>query len=406
VTDSHEITVTLDTPVPAEQEGELRRRIFFVSAEITGFETLATAGKITSVVLRSGRPLDHEELARKLGFVIANDLAGQRYVPARVIWVSPHHRVCDDSVYSRLRASGQVAEVGEGQVAFGEPLIMLADWFDAQLTGIVEDEFGSVRHYRYPTLIPTRVLEAAGYFSSFPQYLMFVTRLHSDVDVYRGFQAQYRRDGRLTPEVLGYCRAVDYCLPPTMCFHTFGHYRGSVVGEDGLEVVTAKGKSFRFESRYATTLERLWDFTIREIVFLGDRAEVLEARQRLMDRVFAFITDLGLAGECEVGNDPFFCEPDGDAGRIPTQRMMELKYELRLQVSDTTSIAVGSFNFHDNFFGQGFAITRPGGEHASSGCAGFGIERLVHAFLCQYGTDQAAWPAALAKVRTIDDSGS
>lgn len=406
MTDSYEITVTLETPVPADQEAELRRRVFFVSAQITGFEILATAGKLTAVVLRSEQPLDHDALARKLGFVIANDLAGQRYVPARMIWTSPHHRECDDSVYERLRAAGHVAEVGEGQVAFGEPLIMLADWFDAQLTEIVEDEFSSVRNYRYPTLIPTRVLEAAGYFSSFPQYVMFVTRLHSDVDVYRGFQEQYRRDGRLSPDVLERCRDVDYCLPPTMCFHTFGHYSGSVVGADGLEVVTAKGKSFRFESRYATTLERLWDFTIREVVFLGDRADVLDARQRLMARVFAFIADLGLAGGCEVGNDPFFCEPDGDLGRISAQRLMELKYELRLQVSDDRSIAVGSFNFHDNFFGKGFAITRPTGEHISSGCAGFGIERLVHAFLCQYGTDQAAWPAAVAQVRAADNARS
>ena len=31
-----------------------------------------------------------------------------------------------------------------------------------------------------------------------------------------------------------------------------------------------------------------------------------------------------------------------------------------------------------------------------SGCAGFGIERLVYAFLCQYGMDQGSWPPAVA----------
>lgn len=395
MTEGMTITVQLDKPVPAEQEDELSRRLFFVSAEITGFDLVVSDGQITDVVLRSDQHVDQDELARKLRFVVANDLASQRHVPGRTIWTSPHQRAADDAVFGQLLASGEVAELGEGQVAFGEPLIALADRLDARLTEIVEDEFSLVRHYRYPTLIPTRVLEEAGYFSSFPQHLMFVTRLHSDVDVYRDFQYEYQQAGRLMPEMLGQCRNVDYCLPPTMCFHTFGHYRGTLAADD-LQVVTAKGKSFRFESRYATTMERLWDFTIREVVFLGERAAVLAARKRLMDRVFAFIADLGLAADCEVGNDPFYCEPDGDVGRVSAQRLLELKYELRLPVSRDRSIAVGSFNFHDNFFGQAFAISRPAGEAAVSGCAGFGIERLVYAFLCQYGTDQVSWPPAVA----------
>ncbi len=372
-----------------------RRRLFFVSAEITGFDLVVSDGAITDVVLRSDEHLEPADLARKLGFVVANDLARQRHVPGRTIWTSPHQRASDDSVFGQLLDSGAVAELGEGQVAFGEPLIALADLFDARLTELVSDEFGTVRHYRYPTLIPTRVLEEAGYFSSFPQHLMFVTRLHSDVDVYREFQQEYRQAGRLVPEMLRQCRNVDYCLPPTMCFHTFGHYRGTLAADD-LQVITAKGKSFRFESRYATTMERLWDFTIREVVFLGNRAPVVAARKRLMDRVFAFIAELGLAARCEVANDPFYCEPDGEVGRVSTQRLLELKYELRLPVSADRSIAVGSFNFHDNFFGQAFAISQPAGEPAVSGCAGFGIERLVYAFLCQYGLDQRTWPPAFA----------
>lgn len=395
MTEGITITVRLDKPVLAEQQDELRRRVFFVSADITDFQLVIKDGYVIEVILQCDRHAEYDEIARKLRFVVANDLVEQRHVPGRTIWTSPHERACDDSVFDRLLASGEVAELGEGQIAFGELLITLADSFDAMLTEILDDEFGGVRHYRYPTLIPTKVLEDAGYFSSFPQYLMFVTRLHSDVDVYREFQETYRRTNRLMPEMLGQCRNVDYCLPPTMCFHTFGHYRGTVVTDD-LSVVTAIGKSFRFESRYATTMERLWDFTIREVVFLGDRTAVVAARKRLMDRVFEFIAGLGLSAECEVGNDPFFCQPDGDVARVSAQRLLELKYELRLPVGPDRSIAVGSFNFHDTFFGKAFAIALPAGDPTVSGCAGFGIERLVYAFLCQYGMDQQYWPPTVA----------
>jgi seryl-tRNA synthetase len=225
---------------------------------------------------------------------------------------------------------------------------------------------------------------------------MFVTRLHTDIDVYQRFQQEYQASGQLAPSILGLCDNVDYCLPPTMCYHTFGQYRGRSVGHNGVDVVTAKGKAFRFESRYATSLERLWDFTIREVVFLGERAEVLEARQRLMGRVFALIDELGLSGWCEVGNDPFFCEPDGDASRASAQRFMELKYELRLNAGTDRSIAVGSFNFHDDFFGTRFGITLESGSPTASGCAGFGIERLVHAYACQHGADPADWPSSVS----------
>jgi hypothetical protein len=138
-------------------------------------------------------------------------------------------------------------------------------------------------------------------------------------------------------------------------------------------------------------MERLWDFTIREIVFMGSREFVLASRRRFMDATFTLIEALQLQATCEVANDPFFCD-DETAGKILSQRLLELKYELRLGIGDGKSIAAGSFNFHDTFFSERFDITRGDGELSRSGCIGFGLERLVYAFLCQHGTDSAGWP--------------
>jgi hypothetical protein len=57
---------------------------------------------------------------------------------------------------------------------------------------------------------------------------------------------------------------------------------------------------------------------------------------------------------------------------------------------------VGSFNFHDDFFGKSFDISLANGDTAISACTGFGIERFAYAFLCQFGTDPAHWPADVA----------
>jgi len=159
-------------------------------------------------------------------------------------------------------------------------------------------------------------------------------------------------------------------------------------------VVSALGKAFRYEAGYSMTLERLWDFTIREMVFLGPRDEVLAAREQTMTAMLQFLDDLGVAGWCEVGNDPFF-GGDNSSDRIWSQRMMELKYELRMPVASDRSIAVGSFNFHNDLFGTAFEIMQEDGSPVQSGCIGFGLERLVYAFVCQFGADEQGWPESV-----------
>jgi seryl-tRNA synthetase len=179
-----------------------------------------------------------------------------------------------------------------------------------------------------------------------------------------------------------------------MCYHSFHQFEGRQLAGD--TVITARGKAFRYESRYHTSLERLWDFTIREIVFMGTQEFAADCRDLVMRQAFALMEELELAGACEVANDPFFANGD-TAGKIFSQRLMELKFELLLPVAADRSIAVGSFNLHGSFFGESFGIKDGDDRPIASGCAGFGLERLVHAFLTQHGSDPARWPAAVVR---------
>ncbi|GAA2990765.1 hypothetical protein [Kitasatospora sp. NPDC006786] len=386
--------IDLRSPIPGALAAEIERRLFFVSPEITGFVVPVEGDEVRSVTLRSGQPLPHDALTEKVNSMVDNDVRRQWVTPAKAVWTSPHQRTPHQDVFELLSGTGAVTEVGEGQVAVGEPLLSLFSYFDRAVCDLLAEDH-EVREYRYPTLIRTKALETAGYFKAFPQHLMFVTRLRNDLDVYRAFQERQAVTG-IDSAVLDSCGNVDYCLPPTMCYHTFNQYSDRTLEAGRLHVVTSRGKSFRFEAAYATSLERLWDFTIREMVFMGSREDVLDSRERFMRKVFVFVEELGLSGFCEVGNDPFFCGAD-TSERIWSQRLMELKYELRLHVAPGRTIAVGSFNFHDDLFGKAFGIDHGANGPARSGCVGFGLERLVYAFLCQYGLDTAAWPA---QVRT------
>ncbi|MDW4909125.1 hypothetical protein RB628_28265 [Streptomyces sp. ADMS] len=381
--------IKLSLPIPLSLADEIGRRILFLSSDIVDFELVTDTAGVTGVTVYSAEPLDESAVTRKINTALDIDVRPQFATPARVVWRSPVSREVAEGTYEELARAGVVVQTGEGQIALGEPLLELFHYFDRALVDLLKSSV-EILQYQYPTLISTETLQTAGYTSAFPHHLFFITRLHNDIDVYRDIQNTYA-DTPLDERLLRFCRNVDYCLPPTMCYHTFSQYRGTTVGADGPQAVTALGKAFRFEAGYATTMERLWDFTIREMVFMGTRTEVLALRELMMTKVFDFLRELGLSGHCEVSNDPFFGGAD-TSDRIFSQRMMELKYEVRLPVGSDRTVAVGSFNFHTDLFGRSFGIEHSDGGPVSSACVGFGMERLVYAFLCQFGLDKTNWP--------------
>ncbi|MBF8187067.1 hypothetical protein ITP53_15245 [Nonomuraea sp. K274] len=379
--------VHLETPLREEFRQELARRIYFLAEEIVEFTIDGSDGLLTGVRLSTRDTVSTDQLHRRLHTVIANDIRHQRVGPVKVYWRSSHEAPDGMPDFARLCDEGLVVPMGEGQMALAEPLLTLLDNADRQLVALVRRETGAVQ-YRYPTLMRTETLRQCGYMRSFPQHLMFVTRLHGDSDTYAAFSDRLA----FGDDLLAMCGNTDYCLPPTMCYHTFQQLSGRRLGEP--MAITARGKSFRHESRYHEGLSRLWDFTIREMVFLGSRDYARQTRERIMRSVCELVESWGLGGRCEVASDPFFVGA-ATAARISSQRLLELKFELRLPIGGGRDIACASFNFHDQHFGDAFAITGAEGESIHSACVGVGLERLTLAIVSQHGTDPRAWPETL-----------
>jgi len=97
----------------------------------------------------------------------------------------------------------------------------------------------------------------------------------------------------------------------------------------------------------------------------------------------------------EVASDPFFAPTA--RGKAVLQRVKSLKHELLVDAGDGPSLAIASFNNHEQFFGEAFDITLATGAPASSACVAFGVERWVLAILMAHGTEQGQWPAMSAK---------
>ena len=64
-------------------------------------------------------------------------------------------------------------------------------------------------------------------------------------------------------------------------------------------------------------------------------------------------------------------------------------------ISEENPTALCSFNYHQDKFGDAFAIRTPDGATAHTACLGFGLERATMALFQAHGFDPKRWPDAV-----------
>jgi seryl-tRNA synthetase len=286
-------------------------------------------------------------------------------------------------------------ETAAGRVALRGPALRTVQALDEDCARIALDAFAAVEE-AHASLVPAALLARCGWFGSFPQTASLVVHLAEDYDSIERFRQANAGEVHLVQPPPDALAPIHSCLLPALCYAVYAARERSTVPAGGI-AVTCAGRCFRYESRNLTGLERLWEFGMREVVFLGGESSVEKRRARAIDLVTEQLERWDLEGTIETANDPFF--PAARAGRVYWQRSGERKLELRLPVGhdgDTPrTIACASFNLHDRFFGSAFAITTDDGETAASGCAGWGMERWMLACFAQHGFDPEAWPSWL-----------
>ncbi len=384
-------TVDLDKELDGDLADDIQKQGGYVSPHVRRVEVKGRA--VTYELDEGATPDVHEKIARYLHLMVARF----RKIPRRVIHTRARTtpRPLERDLLARLEAEGWVRIVGSGLAALAGPALRALRAVDEDARQAALAAFGA-REETYPTLIPTRTLGRCGYFSSFPQSVSMVSHLVEDLDAIETFRRAHADETALRATELGALATPECCLSPALCYHCYSSLEGRELG-DGPEVVTTLGKCFRYESINMTGLERLWDFTMREIVFVGTEDEVLERRQRAISLVTGQIDKWDLAGQIETANDPFFSA--AYAGKTYAQLRSELKFELRLPAGETDEgpreIACASFNLHQDFFGRTFSIETRDGRPAFTSCVGWGLERWVLALFAQHGLEPAGWPATL-----------
>lgn len=281
--------------------------------------------------------------------------------------------------------------LGTGQVALQGLSLALFRYFDR-----VFERFGEPWQpiaVQTPTLMPSTMLAKCDYFRSFPQYVTFATHIREDFESIADFRARHQKLDDLDDRALGNMVTPDACLSPAVCYHVYHMHADSEIAGQG-QAFSVAGKCFRFESTNMRDLRRLWDFTMRELVFAGTRDWVLEQRDIAIKRFVPILESFGVAAEIRTASDPFFIAPDA-AAKTYFQLSSETKFEMAIELAPGDFMAVGSFNYHTDFFGKAFTVKDGDGGPMHSVCVAFGLERWVHGFIAQHGTNPAKWPEAV-----------
>jgi seryl-tRNA synthetase len=391
----NEIVIELPRQVDTEIAGDIEKESVFVSPFI---ERIRVEPDLASarVVLREGAPLDEvADKARRFLGVMVRQVSGfeiKVFVETKRRDQGPYQIGVNEGLAER----GWLHDYGKGQVAYSGPVLKLARLINEKAGELYGQAFGAVDGH-FPALVDADTLHKCGYFDSHPNAVTFVGNMIEDFDAIEEFRrANSCSEGALLPPHQ-HIHVDGMCLNPAACFPCYPTLKGMRMDEG--RAYTWLGRVFRYESRNISGLDRLYEFNVRELVFVGGDEYVRDCRRRALQTVEALATYFDIDCKIQTATDPFFATVS--AAKKFWQAAQEVKNEIKIPSLDrdgnVKQLACGSINLHGNFFGRRFDIKGPGGEEAQTGCVGLGIERWVLATFTQHGFDEARWPEAVRR---------
>jgi seryl-tRNA synthetase len=279
-----------------------------------------------------------------------------------------------------VSTTSSAVAVQDGLATLGSDALRIMDGLDALYRHWAS--LAGATRMLFPPLVRVDALDRIDYFHNFPHLGLAAAPL--DESRFSELAASGLGSDRLLPGALGASR---YMLPSAACYQIYNHHAGATI--DAPLYVTTTARCYRNETTY-DDLRRLWGFTMCEIVCLGEQDAVLDHLARFRQRVGDALETLGIGTAIEKAGDPFF---DRRGAVAVLQALVPTKEEFVCG-----RVAVGSLNFHRNFFGERCEIRLGTGAPVFTGCVAFGVERWLWMLLDRFGGDADAACAGLASL--------
>jgi seryl-tRNA synthetase len=391
--DFSEVVLDLPREVDREVAGDIEKESVFVSPHIERIIVNADM-KSARLVTRPGADLaEVTDKANRYLAVMAKQLSGfeiKVFVETRRRDPGPYQ----PGVNAGLVERGWMHDYGKGQVAYSGPVLRLAHFINEKAGELYRSAFGAVDGH-FPAMIDADTLHKCGYFDSHPNAVTFIGNVVEDFDAIEEFRlANSCSEGAHLPPH-DHIHIDGMCLNPAACFPCYPTLTGKTFEEGAC--YTWLGRVFRYESRNINGLDRLYEFNVRELVFVGGEDYVRDCRRKALPIVEELASLIDIDCQVQTATDPFFATVS--AAKKFWQAAQEVKNEIKIPAlgndGSVKQLACGSINLHGNFFGKRFGIACANGEPAQTGCVGLGIERWVLAAFTQHGFDERRWPSAV-----------
>lgn len=216
--------------------------------------------------------------------------------------------------------------------------------------------------YHIPALISKDIIQRCGYFSTFPQHLTSVSSLRN-IEKKRAFESDINEGGNCNCELY---------LTPAACLHLYPMFENSMIDE---KIITTRARVYRYENAGFNGSTRLWDFTVREIVFIGTKEFVNDKLELMKLHTKEFAKKIKLDVSISAACDNFY-PTKHNLVKMKLQKNNSMKYECITKI-DNNDIAICSYNYHGTHFSKEFNFDNKGS--IVTGCVGYGLERWVSA---------------------------
>lgn len=391
-----EVAITIDLPktVAPEIASDIEKESVFVSPFLDRIRVCECRSKAILEIRDAGQTDDVVEKSNRYLAAMSKQRTGFE------IKTFGENKRVDDGPYQagvneEFVRRGWVHDYGKGQVAYNGPVLRLARLVNEKAGALYEKHFDAVEGH-FPGFVDADVLHKCGYFDSHPNQASFVGNVQADFDAIEEFRvANSCSEGAILPPG-EHIHHDGMCLNPAACFPAYPTLAGKRFDEKGFSL-SWLGRVFRYESRNASGLNRLYEFNVREIVFIGTEQFVADRRRKALPLITEMAASFDLDMKIQTATDPFFATVA--TAKKFFQAALAVKNEVLIPVlgpdGKTTDMACGSINLHGRFFGERFDFRASDGEPAHTGCIGLGIERWVLAAFTQHGFDPARWPEHL-----------
>lgn len=217
--------------------------------------------------------------------------------------------------------------------------------------------------YHIPGMIGEECLKKCGYIGSFPQQLTIPVHLNR-AKIDHVIKEESIKEENIQTEKM--------YMSPSACLHFYPLLENQQIER---KIMTTLTQVYRFEERGFNTGLRLWEFNVREIVFIGTAEYVEKMLNMMSEKALKFSHNIDPDAFIKTSNDFFYPNRKNEL-KCLIQKKNRLKRELIMHINGE-EVAVASFNNHNNHFSKAFKFDGDGS--IVSGCVGFGMERWVSA---------------------------